>query len=163
MRPLNRHRRDRVAHPPSKTEMIAELFDSNPFVVLTPKGIAEDLDLDLKTVTSIVNRLRDHGYVERIGWGRYRLRTDVAIGAEKLDSIRSLFIDMSRDVLGRGCFGPETIEGSGESGSLMEVYERVREIAGEPFATNVLRVCAKRVTGDDRARSIVRMVSGGSE
>jgi DNA-binding MarR family transcriptional regulator len=151
--------RGRKGDRPSKTDLIAGMFTTHPMEVLTPKRIAGDLGLNLQMVTTIVNRLKDQGMIERIGWGKYRLRSDVVLDGPAIEEIVKDFTSMSEDILGRD------LHGNGREGekvsTLIEAYEKVRRIGGEPFAVNVLRICTKRRLDDERAKAIVRMVSGG--
>jgi len=144
----------------SKTDMIAGMFTSHPMEVLTPKRIACDLGLNLQMVTTIVNRLREHGLIERIGWGKYRLRNDVVLDGPTIELILEDFKTMSQEVLGMPI--RSSLQDSGEKVStLMEAYDKVRRIGGEPFASNVLRVCSYRRLDDQRSKALVRLVSGG--
>ncbi len=144
----------------SKTDMIASMFSANPLSILTPKEISVKLGIDIRIVTSIVNRLRDEGTVERVGWGRYRLMTGMVVDEAAIEGITEDMIAMSSEVLGgmnedRGPQGPDLMS------RMLYVYTKLRRIGGEPFAINILRVCAKKRMDDEGVRVIVRMVSEG--
>jgi DNA-binding MarR family transcriptional regulator len=144
----------------SKTDMIASMFSANPLSILTPKEISVKLGMDIRIVTSIVNRLKDEGSVERVGWGRYRLMSGMVLDEAAIRSITEDMLAMSSEVLGR-IEEDRSAQGSDLMSRMHGVYTKLRRIGGEPFAINILRVCAKKRMDDEGVRVLVRMVSEG--
>lgn len=133
----------------SKTEMIASIFSDEPLDHHTPKEISLKLDLDIRLVTSIVNRLRSEGLVERIGRGRYRLKMDQEIREEIISGIRDEMASMSQVILGL----PEAKESGGDDETpfreLISLYRTVDEVGGRTMARNLLRLSGRKFLDDD--------------
>jgi hypothetical protein len=155
---LKRRGPERTDEETSKTDRIASVFSSSPFVEHTPKMISEDLDMDIKLVTTIVNRLRSEGMIERIGWGRYRLKTDKDFDQEYLREITADMKDKASTIMG----GRDRLEikTSGEDpfNELKEVYEAIRKLGGEVMASNLLRICAKRSNLADMSEMLIEAI-----
>lgn len=151
--------RNRHTSETSKTDRIAGIFTSNPFNVYNPKNLSSDLGMNLQLVTTIVNRLRDEGLIERIGWGKYRLRTEASFDRETVEGVMRDFLHLSSEVLGPD-IDTTDIQGDDVIITLIDSYERIKEIAGEPFSANILRICVKKRLEGDQARIFIRLVAG---
>jgi hypothetical protein len=152
--------RVREAHEMSKTDRIASMFTADPITVLTPKEISVQLDMDIRIVTSIVNRLRDEGSIERVGWGRYRLKTGMVVDEKAIVGISDDLIRLSSEVLGK-IEEDRSIWGENRLARLLWIYEKISKIGGEPFALNMLRICTKKWLDEEGAKVMIRIVSEG--
>jgi DNA-binding transcriptional regulator YhcF (GntR family) len=56
---------------PTKTELILEHLLKHPNEVLTPKEVAEDLDFNLQTTVTVLNRLALEGAITKKGRGQF--------------------------------------------------------------------------------------------
>jgi hypothetical protein len=65
-------------------------------------------------------------------------------------------IAMSSHVLGSVESAPD---GADALTRMVYLYERMRLMGGEPFALNILRICAKRRLDDEGVRTMLRIVS----
>ncbi|MDG6225369.1 MAG: hypothetical protein QCI82_07640 [Candidatus Thermoplasmatota archaeon] len=151
--------RSRHSSETSKTDRIAGLFTSQPFRVFTPKELSVELGMKLQLVTTIVNRLKDEGLIERVGWGKYRLRTDASFDRETVEGVMRDFLHLSSEVLGSD-IDATGIEGDDMITPLIDTYERIKDLAGESFSANILRICVNKRMEGDQARVFIRLVAG---
>ncbi|MFO8050905.1 MAG: hypothetical protein R6V01_04320 [Thermoplasmatota archaeon] len=135
---------------PTKTDMIANVFSEHPLDALSPKMISTELGLEIKLVTTIVNRLRNEGVIERVGWGKYRLSIDSNIEEEVLENISEDMYRMTGVILGSAPSG--WLNDSNGSGfkNLVNAYARISEIGGDVMAQNILRLAASKSLPDDK-------------
>lgn len=145
---MNVRRAFRGRQTESKTDRIASYFSARPLDSISPKDIARELDMDLQLVTSLVNRLRKEGLVERIGRGKYRLKLEGFVDESSISAINR---DMS--ILAGRIFGELNPRTGGTSTGdpfreLVGLYLTLRKVGGEATASNLLKLCAyKRLEG----------------
>ncbi|MFW3146887.1 MAG: hypothetical protein ACMUIE_08770 [Thermoplasmatota archaeon] len=133
----------------SKTEKIASIFSDEPLDYHTPKEISLKLDMDIRLVTSIVNRLKAEGLVERIGRGRYRLKMDQEIDEETISGIRGELASMSQVILGIPGRDEKDRMNTTPFKQLVSLYMMVDNIGGRTMARNLLRLSGKKYLDDD--------------
>ena len=143
--------------------MIARVIRESPFQSHTPKQIANQLDLDIQLVTSIVNRLRSEGVIERIGWGKYIQKREQEFEDTYLIDIIHDMREMASVILGRT--SPlDNIQGQDDPfKELMEVYRSIKELGGEAMASNLLRLCAKKSMLRDKVDMLIESFEEVSE
>lgn len=142
----------------TKTDQIANVFSENPLDAISPKDISAELGLDIKLVTTIVNRLRKEGMIERVGWGKYRLSIDNSIEDEVLEMIADEMSKMTMVILG---IPLNKINGDSNGSAfknLVSVYRKISEIGGELMAQNVLRLSASKKLGSDKVEPLISAV-----
>ena len=144
----------------SKTEMISSIFRDDPLKTFTPKIISDDLDLDLKVVTTIVNRLYQNGMLERTGWGSYRLKLDILFAEHELSNIASDMVSLASKA-----FGDERMKGlldeHGRDDPFREIvrtYRGIREVLGKEMALNMLRISANKRLGGKGSKLLMGSV-----
>ncbi len=135
--------------------MIAKVISDSPFQSHTPRQIANELDLDIQLVTSIVNRLRSEGVIERIGWGKYIQKREQEFEDRYLIDITHDMRVMASMILGQT--SPlDNIKQKGDPfKELMEMYKSIKELGGETMASNLLRLCAKKSMLNDRVDILI--------
>ena len=138
---MNRPKRGRMKE--SKTDRIASIFLSRPMEMISPKEISSELDMNIQLVTSIVSRLKNEGLIERVGWGRYRLRVETNIEEDYLKDINRELREMASMILGRATL-LDSIEKDDPFNELIGIYSSLRRVGGEAMASNLLRLCAKK-------------------
>ncbi|MEA3558378.1 MAG: hypothetical protein U9R75_03905 [Candidatus Thermoplasmatota archaeon] len=143
----------------TKTDMIAGVFSDHPLDPMSPKHISIELGLDIKLVTTIVNRLRQEGLIDRVGWGKYKLSIDNSIEDEILEKITDDMFEMTRIILGPIPYkNTETPNGSAFKG-LVNVYRSLCTIGGELMAQNVLRLAANKNLPEDSIEPLIVSIS----
>jgi hypothetical protein len=126
------------------------VFTDRPLQPISPKEISRELDLDIQLVTSIVSRLRAEGLIERVGWGKYKLRMDNTFEPEKLLMIAEDLYDLTKGILGSPENGHGEVSEENPFRYLVETYRAVSKRGGEAMAMNLLRLSArKRLTTDE--------------
>jgi len=143
----------------SKTDRIAGVFTSHPNDVISPKEISRELDLNLQLVTTIVNRLKEEGMVERIGWGKYRLRRMVIMEDTDIRAVRDEMASLASSVFGRP-FGAYCTDGGDRMTELSSLYTRIRVLGGETVASNLLLISARKHLDEDGAKKLLRTLQG---
>lgn len=133
----------------SKTDMIAEIFNSRPMEKHSPKEIAGELGLEIQLVTSIVSRLRNEGLIERVGWGQYKLKMAHTIEDLHMKEICDHMKEMASPVMGTTLPTSGELEKEDAYSELIVIYRSIREKGGEIMAVNLLRLCASKVLDDD--------------
>ena len=143
----------------TKTDLIAGIFSDHPLDPLSPKLISIELGLDIKLVTTIVNRLRQEGLIDRVGWGKYKLSIDNSIGDEILEKITHDMFEMTCVILGP--IPVKRIESPNGSAfkELVTIYLRLCTIGGEIMAQNVLRLAANKNLPEDKIEPLIVSVS----
>jgi len=56
---------------PTKTELILNYLVSKPGEVVSPKEVADDLDFNLQTTVTVLNRLALEGAIRKEGRGQF--------------------------------------------------------------------------------------------
>ena len=127
----------------SKTEQIANVFIERPLDSISPKEISRELGMEIQLVTSIVSRLRAEGLVERVGWGKYKLRMEQTIAQDVLEQVSSDYWDLTRNILTSS--GKGKIEGTGDHfDRIVRIFVEVRKVGGDVMAQNLLRLAARK-------------------
>jgi hypothetical protein len=142
----------------SKTERIANVFTSRPLDSISPKEISRELDLEIQLVTSIVSRLKAEGLIERIGWGKYKLRMDQTVDEEILQVITRDLYQMSLQIMGMA--PNENVEEELKSPFkfLIKIYQEAINIGGETMANNLLRLSARKRLDEEEVDFLVHSV-----
>ena len=143
--------------------MIARVIRESPFQSHTPKQIANQLDLDIQLVTSIVNRLRSEGVIERIGWGKYIQKREQEFEDTYLIDIIHDMREMASVILGRTSPLDNIQVQDDPFKELMEVYRSIKELGGEAMASNLLRLCAKKSMLRDKVDMLIESFEEVSE
>ncbi len=142
----------------SKTDMIASIFTSRPLDLVSPKDVSSELKMDLQLVTSIMSRLRSEGLIERVGWGQYKLKMESNIENRYLEDINRELRDMASMILGRTAI-LDGIQSNGDPfKELIGLYSSLRKIGGEAMASNLLRLCAKKILLADKVDVLIESV-----
>lgn len=148
----------RVKDKLSKTDRIASIFSSRPLESISPKEIAKELELDLQLVTSIVSRLRSEGLVERVGWGKYKLKVERSVGDDYLIKINKDLREMASMIIGKKEPFVEIDSGGDPFKELTQLYSTIKELGGETLASNLLRLCAKKSHLEEKVDILVESV-----
>lgn len=75
---------------PTKTEMILDYLVSRPNDILSPKEVADDLDFNLQTTVTVLNRLALEGAVTKKARGQFCYERGAAGGAPKKKKIGTI-------------------------------------------------------------------------
>jgi len=127
----------------SKTEQIANVFIERPLDSISPKEISRELGMEIQLVTSIVSRLRAEGLVERVGWGKYKLRMEQTIARDVLEQVSSDYWELTRDILAGS--GEGRIEGADDHfDRIVRIFVEVKNLGGDVMAQNLLRLAARK-------------------
>ncbi len=134
------------------------MFTEHPLQPISPKEISRELDLDIQLVTSIVSRLRAEGLIERVGWGKYKLRMDSTFDPEKIILIAKDLYDLTKGILG----SPDNGHGEGAAENpfryLVETFRAVSDRGGEAMALNLLRLSARKRLSPDEIELLIMSV-----
>lgn len=139
----------------SKTERIASVFIERPLQPISPKEISRELDLDIQLVTSIVSRLRAEGLIERIGWGKYKLRMDNTFEPEKLITIARDLHDLTSGILGTREDGHGEVSEDHSFDYLVDTYRAISQKGGEAMAANLLRLSARKLLSPEETELLI--------
>ena len=139
----------------SKTERIANVFTSRPLDSISPKEISRELDLEIQLVTSIVSRLKAEGLIERIGWGKYKLRMEQTVDDDVLRIIAKNLYDISRNIVGSRQSRKLDEDLDQPFKFLIEVYKQVISVGGENMANNLLKLAARKELDDTEVEYLV--------
>lgn len=142
----------------SKTERIANVFTSRPLDSISPKEISRELDLEIQLVTSIVSRLKAEGLIERVGWGKYKLRMDQTVDDEVLRLISKDMYEMSLEIMGTTPLENVDEELKAPFKFLIKIYKEAIGVGGETMANNLLRLCARKRLDDGEVDFLVHSV-----
>lgn len=151
--------RRRSSSSPSKTEMITEVFTARPMDLITPKEISTSLGLDIQLVTSIVNRLRDDGVIERPSRGKYRLSLDQIADDDIIMDIAREMEKLANTTLN---ILPEE-EGVENGGAdpfkkLLLIFKHIQERGGQSMALNLLRMSARSKLDPDQIDALISSI-----
>jgi hypothetical protein len=128
----------------SKTERIANVFASRPLDSISPKEISQELGLEIQLVTSIVSRLKAEGLIERVGWGKYKLRMEQTVDDDVLRLVASDMVKMSHNII-RSISSEDVEDGLKDPFKfLIGIYQQVVSVGGETMANNLLRLSARK-------------------
>ncbi|MGA1872204.1 MAG: MarR family transcriptional regulator [Thermoplasmatota archaeon] len=141
----------------SKTEQIANVFIEHPLDSISPKEISRELGMEIQLVTSIVSRLRSEGLVERIGWGKYKLRMEQTISEDILQKVAADFSEITKSMLSssRKKVQDPDIKPFDQ---IVTVFVEVRKLNGDRMAQNMLRLAARRNMPHDEVKTLVSSV-----
>jgi hypothetical protein len=128
----------------SKTERIANVFTSRPLDSISPKEISMELGLEIQLVTSIVSRLKAEGLIERVGWGKYKLRMEQTVDDEILKIVAQEMFEMSQKVIRTKHEGDVEEELKDPFKFLVQIYREIVKVGGEMMANNLLRLSARK-------------------
>lgn len=142
----------------SKTERIANVFTSRPLDSISPKEISRELDLEIQLVTSIVSRLKSEGLIERVGWGKYKLRMDQTVDDEILKNISKDMYEMSLGIMGMTRSDNVEAELKAPFKFLIKIYQEAISIGGETMANNLLRLSARKKLNEEEVDFLVHSV-----
>ncbi|MGA1793794.1 MAG: MarR family transcriptional regulator [Thermoplasmatota archaeon] len=141
----------------SKTEQIANVFIERPLDSISPKEISRELGMEIQLVTSIVSRLRAEGLVERVGWGRYKLRMEQTIAHDILEQVSSDYWDLTRNILAGS--GKGVAEGEGDHfDRIVRIFVEVKKVGGDVMAQNLLRLAARKSMPHEDVKILVGSV-----
>ncbi|MGA1821058.1 MAG: type IV toxin-antitoxin system AbiEi family antitoxin domain-containing protein [Thermoplasmatota archaeon] len=150
--------RRRTSSKPSKTEMITEVFTSRPMDLITPKEISISLGLDIQLVTSIVNRLRDDGIIERPARGKYRLRIDQIADDDTLSEIARDMEELASDTLNIPPAGKSENGYTNPFRELFLIYTHIQKRGGQAMSQNLLRLSARNRLSQDQIDALIRSI-----
>lgn len=153
---MKRPKRGRMKE--SKTDRIASIFTERPLDLISPKEISTELDMDLQLVTSIVSRLRSEGLVERVGWGKYKLKMDKDIEERYLKDINRELREMASMILGRTTLLNEIETNGNPFNELIGLYSSLKRVGGDAMASNLLRLCAKKSLLEEKVDVLLESV-----
>ena len=142
----------------SKTERIANVFTSRPLDAISPKEISRELELEIQLVTSIVSRLKAEGLIERVGWGKYKLRMDQTVDDEIIEVISRDMYDLSLDIMGMTPITNLEEELKAPFQFLIKIYRDAINIGGETMANNLLRLAARKRLDEGEVDFLVNSV-----
>jgi hypothetical protein len=142
----------------SKTERIANVFTSRPLDSISPKEISRELDLEIQLVTSIVSRLKAEGLIERVGWGKYKLRMEQTVDEEILQVITRDLYQMSLQIMGMAPSDNVEQELKSPFNFLVKIYQEAINIGGETMANNLLRLSARKRLDEEEVDFLVHSV-----
>ncbi|MBN1389953.1 MAG: hypothetical protein JXA22_04855 [Candidatus Thermoplasmatota archaeon] len=141
----------------SKTERIANVFKVHPFESISPKEISGELGMEIQLVTSIVSRLRAEGLIERVSWGKYRLRMEQTLPEETLNKVANDYQEISRNILSTS--DVRSINNDTRPLDLMvQIYIEVMNVGGEIMAQNMLRLAARKSISPEDAEVLLSSI-----
>ncbi|MBN1540102.1 MAG: MarR family transcriptional regulator [Candidatus Thermoplasmatota archaeon] len=145
----------------SKTERIADIFMKHPLDRISPKEISRELNMDIQLVTSIVNRLRSEGLIERVSRGKYRLRMEQTIADEVILRVSEDYLEMSSEVLPAIRTRLEHQLSAREGKPLdrmVRMYAEVKKFGGDLMARNLLRLAASKSVEPEGVKVLISAV-----
>jgi DNA-binding transcriptional regulator YhcF (GntR family) len=145
---------------PTKTELILNYLVSKPGEVVSPKEVADDLDFNLQTTVTVLNRLALEGAIRKEGRGQFIYKKkgkEKTIGTKskekslKIDSktaaiiYRSIY-NMASDSAGEGLIG--TITGLSQDDfdekepvkSIKDLVRALIDLLGEEIADDIVSI-----------------------
>ncbi len=106
-----------------------------------------------------MNRLKKEGFIERMGWGKYKLKLSHSADDKKLKEIGDNFTDITEEILGNS----ESNNGIERSDDpflyLVDIYSAVSVIGGETMARNLLRLSANKDLPPEEVDALIISVS----
>jgi hypothetical protein len=102
------------------------------------------LDLEIQLVTSIVSRLKAEGLIERVGWGKYKLRMEQTVEDEVLKTVARSMYEMAQNLIRTGPQVDLEEKLVDPFKFLVEVYKEVLNVGGETMANNLLKLSASK-------------------
>ncbi len=82
--------------------------------------------------------------VDRVGWGKYKLKMETSIEKQYLRDINKELRGMASMIIGNTSKFDEIETNDDPFKELTELYRSIRELGGEAMASNLLRLCAKK-------------------
>jgi hypothetical protein len=105
-----------------------------------------------------VSRLRAEGLIERVGWGKYKLRMDNTFEPEKLLLIAEDLYELTRGILGSPGNGHGKASAENPFGYLVETFRAVSDRGGEAMAMNLLRLSARKRLSPDEIELLIMSI-----
>lgn len=138
--------------------MITEVFTARPMDLITPKEISTSLGLDIQLVTSIVNRLRDDGVIERPSRGKYRLSLDQIADDDIIMEIAGEMEKLANTTL--NILPEEGVENGGADPfkKLLLIFKHIQERGGQSMALNLLRMSARSKLDPDQIDALISSI-----
>lgn len=133
-------------------EMIVRFFQSNPNVLLSPSKVAKELDTNLNTTTTMINRLANEGTIIKEGRGLYMYATNLEPELYKT-AYQSLY-----NIIQKAVGMPVTYQMMGLSDenydkdapleSIKKLKSALSETFGEETTNHLVMITLKKELGD---------------
>jgi DNA-binding transcriptional regulator YhcF (GntR family) len=145
---------------PTKTELILNFLVSKPGEVVSPKEVADDLDFNLQTTVTVLNRLALEGAILKEGRGQFIFKKkgkEKTIGTKskekplKIDSktaavIYKAIYNMASESAGEGLVGSVTglskddFDEEKPVGSIQNLVRALIDLLGEEIADDIVSI-----------------------